>query len=207
MAHLDSKEVDITKQDIVDALRQPANFAYSGHNEDMFHTWSLGPIILNHDSCLVDESNYDMLEKHLESDESLSEEWAITRCSFWGDGWVDHISFRAIEDFKNDDDPKVPTRIFRVLTEWFDTLKESFILNEIDYSNKIFEATIENIGNVGLCMTKDEIPDDWISKCYSWFESNCPNEIEDTDGFGGYPSDDKMKECLGELGFLEEEGY
>jgi hypothetical protein len=36
---------DITDKMVSDALETPRDFGYGGDNNELFHTWSLGPVI------------------------------------------------------------------------------------------------------------------------------------------------------------------
>ena len=143
MPQLDSN-VEVTEDMVREALKVPSDFGYSGSNDDMFATWSLGQIIRHRDSDVRSLSNAYALKKYLQEDPSLSEDWEVTGCSHWLVGWVDHLSFRAVEA-----DGKTPTRIFRVLTEWFAALNDYPIADDEDYSRRMYEGAVENIEDIG----------------------------------------------------------
>jgi hypothetical protein len=196
-------EVEITPQEIRDALKRPSDFGLSSHAEhydEMFVTWSLGPVIRHRDSNLLQESNADALEAHLKEDPTLEDEWTITSCNHWAVGWVDHLSFHAVEE-----DGKTPTRMFRVLRAWFDALEDYPVADESDLSRREYEATLENVENVGRRFLKDGVPETWVGEVYDWLSKNEPREVEDRDGLGGYPNDKPMKAALKKLGYLDEE--
>jgi len=119
---LDDKNVDITEKDIKEALKEPSNFAYfkSRGEEKMFDTWALGPVIRTRDSECIQQSNARVLIKKLESDPTLKDDWRITGCSHWACGWVDHLSFRAVEDV----DPEIVKQI-EVLDRLIETLEST----------------------------------------------------------------------------------
>ena len=115
----DLENTDITEKDIKEALSRPSYFGYHG-NLPLFETWSLGPVIRTRDSNLLEESNANELEKLLEKDESLEDEWDIVGANHWAVGWVDHLAFRVV------DENGEPTRIFRIVKGWFDFLRKVY---------------------------------------------------------------------------------
>lgn len=100
-------------------LKRPDSFAYFGERKEMFETWALGPCITHRDADAVDRSNAQALKKFLKSDPSLDEDWECDKASHWAVGWVEHLSFRAVEE-----DRKTPTRIARILCAWFTYLRD-----------------------------------------------------------------------------------
>ena len=79
-------------------LKRPSDFGYSGDIEGMFETWTLGPVIEHRDSDILTKANRKALEQWLESDSSLSSEYQITGANHWAVGWVDHLSYRVLDD-------------------------------------------------------------------------------------------------------------
>jgi hypothetical protein len=124
-------EAEVSEEDTREALRRPNDFGYMGDNDQMFVTWALGPVIRHRDSDCLQESNAAALEKHLESDPTLADDWTITGCGHWAVGWVDHLSYRAVEA-----DGKTATRIARVLRAWFAALDDYPIADEDDFSRR-----------------------------------------------------------------------
>jgi hypothetical protein len=187
-----------TQQWIAQALKRPSDFGYRGDNGQMFQTWSLGPVIQHRDSDLLEKSNAKSIIKTLESDPSLEGDWELVSCSHWGVGWVEHLSFRVI-----DEDEK-PSRVARVIKGLFDAMEEYPILDDEDHSRMEYEATLENIQEHyrrgGL---KDDAPDDWASQMFSWFWDNDQSAVENCDGQGGYPDDAQFEKCARDLGFWD----
>lgn len=113
---------------VEEMLQRPGSFGYSGDQEGMFQTWSLGPAILTRDSDVLEKANAIALQHHLEElakkDKSLKGEWEITHASHWAVGWVDHLSFHAIDDAGR------PTKIAAILKKWFDALKDYPVADE-----------------------------------------------------------------------------
>lgn len=199
---LDLSEVVITPEDIRKALKRPANFGYSGEQTEMFKTWSLGPIVQNRDSGLMDRSNTVALRKYLESDPSLNDDWEISSANHWACGWVEHISFRVV------DPDGSPSRIFRVLAAWFKALDDYSIADESLYSEMEMEASWKWISEEGPRMADRHgyvLPDDWQDKVMNWWDSNDPNALEDKDDQGASPSDEQFLEAFEGCAFKKEE--
>lgn len=117
-----------TNKEIIDVLQRPSHFAYYGGNKEMFVTWSLGPIIRHRDSDILQQSNADALERMLRDDRSLDDDWSVERLSHFAVGWIERLSFRAIDEHGQ------PTRIFKLLLGWHDMLEEHPVADEDDYS-------------------------------------------------------------------------
>lgn len=98
---IERKHGEITPAMMAEALKRPSSFAYWGRDE-MFETWSIGPVILTRDSSLRDQSNFNAIKKGLEEDSKRGiisdNNWAIERSTFWGSDWVEHLTFRVIGD-------------------------------------------------------------------------------------------------------------
>jgi len=187
----------ITDGEIADALKRPSDFAYFGDNDEMFETWSLGPVIRTRDSGILEESNAAALERHLESDKSLEGDWTITGASHWGPGWVDHVSFKVIEDGE-------PTRVFKIIMEWFDALSDYPVADDADYSEREYKATLANIKSQGYGKVIEAADEDWPSQCLDWFWDYNQSAVENNDDQGGYPSDEDMDDCLKFLNLYKE---
>jgi hypothetical protein len=76
------------------------------------------------------------------------------------------------------------------------------ILNESDYSEKEYQATLENYASEMWGMRK-ELPDGWEGEVYSWFSDNGHDRFtENTDDQGGYAPRENITEALQDLGLL-----
>ena len=192
-------DVEITSKDIRDALQRPSDFVYFGRDPNMFHTWGMRIAHLTRDSNLIEESNAAALERYLRSDPSLDEDWRIARASSSMVGWVDHLVFRVVER-----DLVTPTRIFRVLKQWFDGLESYPIADEADLSEREYTATIENIKEEGNSIAPDG-PDDWAEQVYTWLRHNNETAVESLDGNGGSPSKEQILEALVALRYVAPE--
>lgn len=136
-----SKDTDEqTAKWIRDALERPGSFGLSSSHEhytDMFVTWALGPVIETRDSDTLEKSNARALREYLAKDRTLAKDWCETECNHWAVGYVTHLSFRVVDRRGN------PTRIARVLREWFDALADYPVANESLYSEMETEACEE----------------------------------------------------------------
>jgi hypothetical protein len=188
----DLMHVDITDDDIDDALARPDSFGYSGGNDEMFITWSLGGVYRTRDSGIREQSNADALDKALEEavKDGLfsSEDYETTGCSHWAVGWVDHLSFRAIVS----EETREPTLIFMWLTRWFNALADYPVADEEDLSRREWEYAEESLDDMGLNL-RDELPDDWKCQVLGMM-----NEIPSEE----YWNEDEAKRIAHKLGFL-----
>ena len=86
---------------VKEALQSPGSFAlWSDHPyyNEMFDTWSLGPVVNTRDADVLERANWQALQNHLAEDPTLEDDWYITRCSHWAVGWCDHLSFRVLDE-------------------------------------------------------------------------------------------------------------
>ncbi len=80
------------------------------------------------------------------------------------------------------------------------------ILDEEDYSNREYEATLENINDAAWRVKHEyELPDGWESEVYSWLSDNRSGSVESKDDQGGYPSEDDLRAAFDALGYVQVE--
>lgn len=136
-----SKDTDEQiKKWISDALERPGSFGLWREHpryDEMFQTWSLGPVIETRDSDVLDRANAEALRRHLATDPTLADDWYLTEANHWAVGWVTHLSFRVV------DPDGTPSRMARVVREWFDALADYPIANESLHSEMECEAAEE----------------------------------------------------------------
>lgn len=204
------EKVDITEKDIKEAQTVPSDFGLSSsheHYEDIVckKTWSLGPVFLTRDSNILEESNAHSLKEYLKNDfPELEDDWIVTSANHWACGWAKHISFRIFEN-----DGKTPSMIFKIIKGFFDYLREEYpVWDDNDYSERCFKATLKAIEDSAKyaqlwrkgCELKDNLPEDWVSKCYGWFSENKPECVEDNENL--CINEDDMFECLTALEYV-----
>lgn len=188
-----------TPEEIREMRTLPPYFGLtSGHpvREDPEH-WTLGPRLRTRDSMILDEVNADALCTALEEHPEFEDDYYVTRCSHFGPGWVEHLSFRVLTPEGE------PTAIWRWLAEWFDALSDYPCADDAEFSRREMEATVENIEAVGRRYTHDNVPDDWGTQVYRWLWDNAQREVESCDGSGGYPGDEPVRQALKALHFYD----
>ena len=200
---LDESKVDITPKDIEKALRRPPDFGYNGEREGMFETWSMGPVIQHRDSGILDKSNALALKRYLKKDPSLADDWEIASASHWAVGWVEHISFRVV------DPDGSPSRIFRVITAWFNALSDYPVADDSLYSEMEMEASWKWISEEGLHIARRHdyiLPDDWQDKVMNWWDANDSRALENGgEDQGASPSEKQYLAAFEGCGFKKEE--
>lgn len=187
-----------TADEIADALKRPRDFGYWGGNDQIFKTWSIGPVIRTRDSDILQESNADALERALEEAFPHSADYRVERFNHWAVGWVEHLSFRAVT--KNG----TPTSIFAWILGWQDALDNYPVADEEDFSRRELDATLENIHNEGHGLAKPDA-EDWESAVYTYLSEHNQRAVEPRDGGGGYPSREEIHTALEALNLLEKQ--
>ena len=144
------------------------------------------------DSGLLDQSNADAIQKELESfTEGEDPDLIFESHDHWACGWIDGFSIRVFRDGKITD-------AFHKYHDLAERLAEYPILDEEDYSNREYEATIENIADASWRLKDDyELPKDWQCEVYGWLSDNDSSEIENI----GYPSEEALRKALDTLNF------
>jgi len=150
-------------------LQAPSDFGYFGDDKDkMFVTWSLGPVIEHRDSGLLTQSNAAFLQKLLESEPAFNEKWRITECNHWAVGWVKHLSFEAA-----DEDGK-PTRLAKVILNFYEELKNYPIADENDFDERERQEIWKNMERMAEDMSNTEkidvegLPEHWLDNVASY---------------------------------------
>lgn len=81
-------------------------------------------------------------------------------------------------------------------------LDDSLILDEQHYSRREYEATLENYREV-MGRLKDELPQGWEAKVYSWFcDHGQDRYLENRDDQGCHAPREAILAALGDLGLL-----
>ena len=154
----------------------------------------------NRDSGLLDQSNATVIAKALEPFTDGDDPDVIEEShSHWV---VGHIDGFAIRVFRNGQ----ITEAFRVYHELAERMDNYPVLDESDYSEREYEATVENITDAARSLRHDyDLPDDWESAVFSWFWDHNQRAVENRDDQGGYPSESDLKEAFEALGYPEVE--
>jgi len=148
------------------------------------------------DSGLLDLSNASVIRKHLlPFSEDEDSDVVFESHTHWAVGHVDGLSLRVFKDGEITE----AFRIYQDLIEQRDTYP---ILDETDYSNREYEATLANILDSAWKL-KDEfaLPEDWEYQVYDWFSEHQCGAIENRDDQGGYPEQEDLKKAFLALGY------
>jgi hypothetical protein len=155
----------------------------------------------NRDSGLLDQSNADAIAESLEPfTEGNDPDVVMESHSHWAVGHVDGFSIRV---YRNG----AITDAFRTYHDLMEQLDDYPILDEEDYSNREYEATLGNITDAAWRLKHEySLPDDWESDVYSWFSDHRHSAIENRDDQGGYPQEDDLRDAFDALGYVRSQG-
>lgn len=150
--------------------------------------WYVAPCSITRDSGLRDESNFKTLVKILEEADPEGEDYEIHRFGHWGPGWFEIILVRP------------DTKCYEEAESCECALADYPLLNDSDYSERQYDATVKNIESNGPDFGDHEEPEDWANQVFSWLWDNKQSAIEDHDEHGGYPSEEDICDALDALG-------
>jgi hypothetical protein len=153
----------------------------------------------NRDSGLLDESNAAVIAKAMQPFSKGDDPDVVFEShSHWAVGYVDGFSVRVFK--KNGD----ITKAFETYHDLARQIDDYPILDESDYSEREFQATLENITDAAWRLKHEfELPEDWVSQVYCWLSDNRCGEIENVDDQGGYPSESALLEAFNALRFKQ----
>jgi hypothetical protein len=119
--------------------------------------------------------------------------------SHWLVGHVDGFSVRVFRDGEI-------TEAFRIYHELAEQLADYPILDESDYSNREFEATLENIPLAAWRLKSNyELPEGWEGEVYSWLSDHRCSALENTSDEGGWPDEGDLEAAFDALGYQRSE--
>lgn len=150
----------------------------------------------NRDSGLLDQSNASVIEKELTAFADGDDPDVVFEShSHWAVGHVDGFSLRVYKRGRI-------TKAFRCYFELEQKMEAYPILDESDYSNREYEATLKNIELAAWRLKKEtDLPEGWECEVYSWLSDNECNEIESSDDQGGWPSEESLQRAFNALSF------
>lgn len=189
-------------QDLEEAAAEAAgnhlqfeSFGWHTRPEDD-HNWTI-VYTHNRDSGLLDISNAEAIAKEMEVEE-FEEDVVSESHNHWAVGWVDGYSIRVYDK---------DGRITAAFLKWFDLnsrVEDYPILDEEDYSQKEYDATLENISNNSPRNLLIDLPEGWEGEVFSWLWDNNQSAVENRDDQGGYADEDEIIEALLGLGMITE---
>ncbi len=156
----------------------------------------------NRDSGLIDQSNSAVIAKALEAlTEDHDPDVVAERHSHWLVGHVDGYSIRVFDNDGN------ITEAFKTYFGLLEQMEAYPLLDESDYSDREYEATLENLDLAAWKVKREYVlPDGWESGVYSWLADHDPSEIENRDDQGGWPSEEALQAAFDALGYKKEPG-
>jgi hypothetical protein len=153
------------------------------------------------DSGLLDQSNAAAMADALRSfSESENPDVVFESHSHWAVGHVDGFSIRVYRDGDITD-------AFRTYYELMERLDGYPVLDEVDYSNREYEAAIENIEDAAWRIKSTyDLTDGWEAQAYEWLSSHRPGAVENKDDRGAYPSERELLDAFNGLGYVQRVG-
>lgn len=157
--------------------------------------------VSNRDSGLIDESNAAAIHAELsEFMEGDDPDVVPERHNHWACGYVDGYSIRVYHGGEI-------TLAFRRWCEIQERLSDYPLLDESDYCDREYEATIKNIENEGPGCCLIDLPEDWPDQVRRWLWDNNQSAIENRDDQGGYASREEIRESLVGLGMAAQKDF
>ncbi len=149
------------------------------------------------DSGLLAQSNHDEIAKRLEPfTEGDDPDVVAESHSHWAVGYVDGYSIRVFGK-----DGSI-TDAFLEYARIQNQRADYPVLNEEDYSQREYDATLENYRSEMWGIEK-ELPEGWESEVFSWFCDNGHDRFtENRDDQGGWAQREKIIEALQGVGLL-----
>lgn len=183
------------------AHNRPSDFGFSGRDE-IFDTWTLGPVLEHRDSDILDQSNSFAIQKALTDHPEFNGQWEINHCGHWTVGWVDHLSYKTVVVTKVlHTEIKRESDISKFITELYEQIERYPILDEQDYSEREYESVLWSIRDSAEWFAKQydiELPDNYEYDLYRWYDDNGEDMFEDF-----YPDDNVIEKAMKELGWLK----
>ena len=203
MTCLDWSDVEGSARELVGNHRRFDSFCWHDRPDDDGENWTI-VYTHNRDSGLLEQSNADAIEQELqpfiEAGDVLPEHHGHFLC-----GWIDGYAIRVWQTPPSEDGDAEVTEAFRTWCYLKQRLSDYAVLDETDYSRREYEATLENIECEGRRHVRDDAPDDWPGQVFDWLwnSDEYPNELENRDDQGGYPSREALRACLMDLDLLD----
>ncbi len=155
-------------------------------------------IIYTHDrdSGLLDLSNADAIAKSLTPfTDDDDPDVVFESHSHWAVGHVDGFSIRVFRDGEI-------TEAFKTYHDLAERLADYPILDESDYSEREYVATVENIADAAWRLKGQyELPEGWECDVYSWLSDHRQRAVENRDDRGGYPEEGDLRAAFEALAY------
>jgi hypothetical protein len=148
------------------------------------------------DSGLIDLSNAAVIEKSLATFTGGDDFDVIFERHFhWAVGHIDGFSVRV---YRNGE----ITEAYRTYRGLQERIADYPVLDDDDYSDREYEATLENIRDTAWTLKNEyDLSEGWESEAYDWLSENKCHTIENVDDQGGCPSEDELRQAFEALGY------
>jgi hypothetical protein len=146
---------------------------------------------------LLEQSNEKVINERLAPfSEGNDSDVVFERHDHFAVGHVSGVSIRVVRQ-----DGTI-TDAFAEFCRIKERLDDYPILDEQDYGEREYEATLENYRGE-LWRLRDNLPEGWEGEVYSWFSDRGQDRyIENRDDQGGYAPREKIIEALQDLGLM-----
>ena len=150
----------------------------------------------NRDSGLLDQSNADAVAEALKAFSEMDDADVVFEShDHWAVGHVDGFSIRVYRNGET-------TEAFKTYHDLMEQMNGYPILDEEDYSNREYEATLENITDAAWRVKHEyTLPEGWESQVFSWSWDHRQSAVENRDDQGGYPEEDDLRAAFDALGY------
>ena len=159
-------------------------------------------IIYTHhrDSGLMDQSNAAAIEEALKPFTEGDDPDVVFESHFhWAVGHIEGFSVRVYRRGRG----RI-TKAFKAYHALAERMAQYQILNESDYCDREYEATIKNLPNAAWKLKREyELPQGWEESVFDWFANNDCAAIESGDDQGGYPSEEQLRAAFDAQGYRQ----
>jgi hypothetical protein len=172
------------------------SFAWHRQPDDA-DTWAI--FYTHHrDSGILDQSNAAAIEAALTPFTEGDDPNVVFESHFhWAVGHIDGFSIRVYRRGRI-------TKAFKAYHALAERMDNYPVLNESDYCDREYEATIENLPNAAWKLKREyELPEGWEGAVFDWFANNDCSAIESRDDQGGYPSEEQLRKAFEALGYQQ----
>ena len=148
------------------------------------------------DSGLLDQSNAAAINKAMNLfTEGDDPDVVFESHSHWAVGSIDGFSIKVFKRGRI-------TKAFRIYHELAERMSDYPVLDETDYSNREYEATLANVGEAAWRLKQDfELPEGWQYEVFDWFWDHDQRAVENSDDQGGYPDEQELEAAFNALGY------
>ena len=150
----------------------------------------------NRDSGLLEVSNAAAIARALTPfSEGDDPNVVFESHSHWAVGHVDGFSIRVHRDGEITD-------AFKTYHDLAERMADYPILDEADYGEREYVATVENIADAAWRLKGEyDLPEGWEGDVYSWLSDHRQRAVENRDDRGGYPEEDDLRAAFEAHGY------